>query len=89
MHGYKGFDKDLKCRNKQYKVGSEYKEKEAKLCEKGLHFCEYPLGVFKYYPPKDSRYCDVNAYNVSNEKSDDTKRVAKRIKINAEIGIFR
>ena len=35
--GYKGFDEDLKCRNKQYKVGSEYKEKEAKLCESGFH----------------------------------------------------
>ena len=43
MIGYKGFDKDFECRYMQYEVGKTYIEKEAKLCEKGLHFCEIRL----------------------------------------------
>lgn len=38
MKGYKGFDKDWKCRDKQYEVGKTYEEAEARLCNKGLHF---------------------------------------------------
>ena len=46
IKGYKGFDKDLRCRNKQYAVGETFTEKDAKLCERGLHFCENPHDVF-------------------------------------------
>lgn len=30
MKTYKGFDKNLKCRDFQYKIGKEYKEKKQK-----------------------------------------------------------
>ena len=42
VKGYKGFDKNLKCRDFQFEVGKKYKIKTAKLCESGFHFCEYP-----------------------------------------------
>ena len=86
MKAYKGFDKELKCRDFQYEIGKDYEEKESKLCEKGFHACEYPLDVFSYYPPSDSRYCEVEM-NPNGEKSDDSKVCSNRIHIGAEIGI--
>ena len=88
MKAYKGFDKDLKCRGYQYEVGGEYEEKEAELCNCGFHACEAPLDTFGYYSPADSRYCAVELDDVTDKKSsDDTKRVGKKIKIGAEIGL--
>ena len=87
MKLYKGFDKNLKCRGFQYEIGKEYEEDSAELCSSGFHACENPLDVFDYYPPADSRYCEVELEDVSEEKSDDSKRCGKRIKIGAEIGI--
>ena len=55
MLGFKGFSKELKCNDMQYEIGKTFKENFAKLCHYGLHFCEYPLDVFNYYSPTDSR----------------------------------
>ena len=87
MTGYKGFDSGLRCRGKQYSIGKTEREDHASLCNQGLHFCEYPLDCFAYYPPSDSRYCKVEADDVSDQTDDDSKRVAKRLTIGAEIGI--
>ena len=87
MTGYKGFDSGLRCRGKQYSIGKTEQEDHASLCNQGLHFCEYPLDCFAYYPPSDSRYCKVEADDVSDQTDDDSKRVAKRLTIGAEIGI--
>ena len=89
MKMYKGFDKDLKCRDFQYGIGKTYEEPTAKLCEKGFHACEYPLDVLAYYVPGDmSRYCEVDLDDVSDKKSsDDSKRCGKKIAVKAEIGI--
>ena len=51
IKGYKAFDKDLKCRDFQYKVGENYKEKgDICCCDNGFHFCENPFDVLNYYP---------------------------------------
>ena len=88
MKMYKGFDKDLKCRDFQYEIGKTYEESTAELCESGFHACERPLDVFKYYAPgKMSRYCEVNLDDVSDQMSTDSKRCGKKISVKAEIGI--
>ena len=87
MKAYKGFDKDLKCRGFQYEIGKAYDEDGAKLCDKGFHACEHPLDCFRYYPPADSRYCEVELDGNGERYSDDTKVCGKHIKIGGEIGI--
>ena len=88
--GYKGFDKDMKCRGFQYETGKEYECNEpVKLCESGFHFCEYPHEVFAYYPAgNNNRFAIVEAEGVSEEHGDDSKRVSKKLRINAEISVF-
>ena len=90
MIGYKGFDKDLKCRDFQFEVGKEYEhDGKVKLCESGFHFCENPQGVFGHYSPgKGSRFAVVEADEVSDERESDSKRVAKKLKIKSEISVF-
>jgi hypothetical protein len=87
IKGYKGFDKDLKCRDKQYEVGKEYIAPVAKCCNQGFHFCEAPLDVFGYYPPADSRYCDVEGGGDIDRDKEDSKVCCTHLKIGAEIGL--
>ena len=88
MKMYKGFDKDLKCRDFQYEIGKTYEESTAKLCESGFHACERPLDVFTYHAPgKTSRYCEVDLDDVSYKMGGDSKRCGKKIAVKAEIGI--
>lgn len=87
MKLFKGFDKNLCCRGFQYEKGKEYCESNADLCKSGFHACENPIDVFSYYPPSNSRYCEVDLGEVSPETGDDSKRCGKKIKVGAEIGI--
>ena len=85
---YKGFAKDMTCRGFQYKEGETYTTDEAKLCWSGFHACENPLDCFSYYSPNESVYREVELSDVSEEKSnDDTKVVAKQIKVGAELSV--
>ena len=85
---YKGTDKDMKCRGFQFELGKEYVEEEAELCNKGFHGCEYPLDVFSYYNPADSRFFVADLDGVTDEEAeDDSKRAGTKIKLRAEIGI--
>ncbi|MDD4600755.1 MAG: hypothetical protein PHQ46_06825 [Negativicutes bacterium] len=87
MKGYKGYDKNLQCRNFQYGVGQEYKEETAKACEAGFHFCENPLDVFSYYPPASSRYTEVEGSGDVDRDGQDSKIACTHIRIGAEIGL--
>ena len=88
IKGYKGFDKNLKCRGFQYEVGKEYQcDGEVECCENGFHFCENPFDVFRYYAPAESRYCEVGGSGYISRDKGDTKVAVSNIRIEAEIGL--
>ena len=88
MKAYKGFDKNLRCKGLQYEIGGTQEVDDVKLCNHGLYACEAPLDVFNYYAPGNgSRYCEVEMDGVSDERGGDSKRVAKKLTVGAEIGI--
>jgi len=85
--GFKGFDKDLKCKGFQYEVGKTYTHDGAvKLCSTGFHFCENPLHILAFYNPATSRFGEVDDNGgASAEKETGSKRVSSRLHIKAEI----
>ena len=88
LKSYKGFNKDLKCRDFQYEVGKEYKTDRAVLCEKGFHACTDPLAVWGYYSPCDNnRFCEVEQGGETVKDESTSKVSSTKIKIKAEIGI--
>ena len=87
IKSYKGMNKDMTCRGFQYEIGKEYETNSAKACESGFHACEYPLDVFNYYPPCDSRFFEVEQSGELSNGSSDTKIASTRIKIGAELNI--
>ena len=88
MKVYKGTDENMVCHGKQYMIGETAVEEKAIMCNCGLHACEMPLDVLRHYTPNRSRYFEAEADDVSDERSsDDSKIVAKKMTLKAEIGI--
>ena len=89
MKVYKGTDKDMKCRGMQYTLGeTAVFDGEPCLCEAGLHACEQPIDVLNHYAPSESRYFEAEAEEVSEQReSSDSKIVARKMTLKAEIGI--
>ena len=88
IKGYKGFDKDLKCRGHQYEVGKDYEhDGKVSCCNSGFHFCENPMDVLVYYNPAGSRYCEVEGSGTTDKDTGDTKVAVSKLHISAEIGL--
>ena len=88
MKGYKGFDKDLKCRGFQYEVGKEFThDGEVEVCRSGYHFCTNPLDVFRYYDPATSRFCEVESTGDERTHDEDSKVATSKLRVVAEIGL--
>ena len=90
IKGYKGFNKGLICRDKQYAENTVFNEDKATLCESGMHFCKNPLNVLNYYSYYNSEiksfseYAEVEApEDVTESKGD--KSVTKQLKIGSKI----
>ena len=85
---YKGFDKNLKCRDFQYEVGKEYEmDGDIKCCERGFHACESPLEVFDYYGMLNSRFAEVEQSGEIDKEKNTTKVCSSKIKIKAELNL--
>ena len=87
IKSYKGFNRDLTCRGKQYEVWKEYEEDRAQSCKCGMHACEYPLDCFSYYDPAHSVYYEVEQSGDLSRRGDDSKVASTKMKIGAEINI--
>lgn len=73
MLGYKGFDKGLRCRGYQFKMGLNVTEK-AKAVNYGFHYAEDPLDCLSYYPcMNSSEYYIVDGAGDIDEDGTDSK----------------
>lgn len=84
MKGYKGFGPGLICKDKQYQENTVFEEPEAKIYEKGMHFCENPFDVLDYYDlirsdGTPNEFAEVEA--LDEPKTDDKKKFCSRINI--------
>ena len=87
IKSYKGFNKDMTCRGKQYEEGKEYEEERAKACDCGMHACEYPLDCFGYYDPAHSVYHEVEQSGEISRHDDDSKVASTKMRIGARLDI--
>ena len=86
IKSYKGFDKNLKCRDFQYEIGKEYEmDGKIKVCNRGFHACESPFDVFDHYTMIDSRFCVVEQDGNISKEDRGTKICSSKIKIKAEL----
>lgn len=63
--GYKGTDKDMKCRDYQYEMNKQHdmpEGSEIDICRSGFHFCDKIEDVFRYYRiERGNRFFEVKA----------------------------
>ena len=88
MKGYKGFEKGLVCRGKQYAENTVFEEDTAKICKSGMHFCELPHQVFEYYSPSENHeFAEVEALDEAHT-DDNKKYCTKKMRIGTKISVF-
>ena len=88
MKAYKRFNKDMTCKGFQYEEGKTYETDHAALCSAGFHACENPLDCSSYYSPAESVIREVELEDVSQERQEDSKVVAKKITIGAQLDVM-
>ena len=86
--GYKGFNKGMICRGKQYKENTIFEEPEAEICNTGMHYCKNPFDVLDHYDLVNengsfNEFAEVEP--MAEEKTDDNKKFCTtKLKIGAK-----
>ena len=86
--GFKGFDKGLICRGKQYAENTIYEEDSAIICSKGMHYCKDPFDVLDHYgfvnnSGEFNEFAEVEP--LAAEKTDDERKFCTtKLKIGAK-----
>ena len=89
MKGYKGFNKGLVCRGKQYAENTVFEEPEANICENGMYFCGNPFDVLDYYGFVDyngelNEFAEVEALGEA-KTNDEKKYCTTKLRIGAKL----
>ena len=91
MKGYKGYNKGLICKGKQYAENTVFEEENAEICKSGMHFCENPFDVLEYYEYVNNK-AELNEFTeveaLGDCLTDDNKKyTTKKLKIGAKLSI--
>lgn len=87
---YKAFDKNMKCRGFQYRIGKEYDiDGEIELCGQGFHACKSPCEIWEYYNMLCGapRFAEVELSGKILEDNSSTKVCSSHIKIKKELSL--
>ena len=91
MKGYKGYNKGLICRGKQYAENTVFEEENAEICKSGMHFCENPFDVLEHYGYVNNK-AELNEFTeveaLGDCLTDDNKKyTTKKLKIGSKLSI--
>ena len=83
---YKATDKNMMCRGKQYEVGKTYTEEKADCCTAGMHACEVPFDVLRYYHVSDGvRFFQVECGGEVDKSDEDSKFACTELTVKGEL----
>lgn len=89
--GYKAFNSNFACKDKQYEENTTYEETGNRICDKGvMHYCKNPFDVLNYYPLVDcegriSEFAEVEALGKVYRQRD--KSASNKLYIGAKLGL--
>ena len=86
---YKGFGPGMVCRGKKYTENTVFEEPTAKVCERGMHYCNNPFEVLNHYPlindnGEFNEFAEVE--DLAEPKTDDNKKFCTtKLRIGAKL----
>lgn len=76
----------MTCRGKKYEVGKTYFEDKADCCNKGMHACENPFEVLRYYPMKNNpRFFEVECGGEISKSDEGSKLACTELTVKGEL----
>ena len=83
---YKAMNPDMTCQGKKYEVGKTYFEDKADCCNAGMHACENPFEVLRYYPMKDNpRFFEVECGGEISKSDKGSKLACTELTVKGEL----